>query len=109
MHSGTKTNGFYDYNLVGGGRSNRALDKVPLLRTDARMLRRWVEHQQEPRHAPDNPDHAGHVEDRLPAERGNEESTHQHSYRGAERRGCKQRCKFTARRLTQLYASSSRP
>lgn len=75
--------------LGSGGRSNRVLDKVPLLRADARMLRRWVEHQQEPRHAPDNPDHAGHVEYRFPAERGDEESAHQHSYRGAKRRGCK--------------------
>lgn len=89
MYSGIKMNAFYYYNLGGGGRSNRALDKVPLLRTDARMLRRWVEHHQEPRHAPDNPDHAGHVEYRLPAERGDEESAHQHSNRCAERRGCK--------------------
>lgn len=77
------------YYLGGDGCSNRVLDKVPLLRTDARMLRRWVEHQQEPRHAPDNSDHAGHIEYRLPAERGDEESAHQHSYRGAKRRGCK--------------------
>lgn len=40
LHAGTKTDAFYYYNLGGDGRSNRALDKVPLLRTDARMLRR---------------------------------------------------------------------
>lgn len=89
MYSGIKMDVFYYYNLGVGGRSNRALDKVPLLRTDARMLRRWVEHQQKPCHAPDNPDHAGHVEYRFPAERGDEESAHQHSYRCTERRGCK--------------------
>lgn len=58
---------FYYYNLGIGSRSNRALDKMSLLRTDARMLRWWIEHQQEPRYAPDNPDHAGHVKYRLPA------------------------------------------
>lgn len=40
MYSGIKMDVFYYYNLGVGGRSNRALDKVPLLRTDARMLRR---------------------------------------------------------------------
>lgn len=41
MHSKTKIDAsFHYYNLSSGSRSNRALDKVPLLRTDARMLRR---------------------------------------------------------------------
>jgi len=31
-------NALYYYNLGGGGRSNRALDSVPLLRTNTRML-----------------------------------------------------------------------
>jgi len=89
MHSETKIDALCYYNLGGGGCSNRVLDKLPLLRTDAWMLWRWVEHQQEPRHAPDNPNHAGHVKYRLPAEWGDEESAHQHSYRGAKRWGYK--------------------
>lgn len=91
IDSEIKIDAFYScyYNLVGGGRSNRILDITSLLHADTRMLWRWVEHQQEPRHAPYNPDHAGHIEDRLPAEWVDEETAYRHSYRGAERRGCK--------------------
>lgn len=80
------------YYFSGGSLSDRFLDVASFLDGDARMLRRWVEHQQEPRHAPYNPDRAGHVEDRLPAERGDQESAYRHGYPGTERRGCKQRC-----------------
>lgn len=81
--------------LGGGGDSDGVLDVAPLLVADARMLRWRVEHQQEPRYAPCNADRAGHVEDGLPSERGDEVAAYRHGYRGAERRGCQATMRFT--------------